>query len=173
MDIICSAFLFGASLATPAHKNQNALVNNTMEIKLSKWRLCVHPFSRPIFSDHSIRVEEINRFQKIITFGNSLQGKSLIIVGWHISKFDVLTCQKIKIPSSTSMFGCSLRVKSNDILLKDTKLITCLRYWIPASRFLEWVFSNPAGFSYQVNKKASIKHWRKNLFLVTQYVFYD
>jgi hypothetical protein len=55
-----------------------------------RWNIHFSPFYGPLLFDHSFRLDEINRFEKVISFGNDLKEKSVILVGWNISKFAIL-----------------------------------------------------------------------------------
>ena len=50
----------------------------------------VVPLYGSILYDHSSRADEFDRIGKIIANGNQLDHKSVIIVGWNLSKFAIL-----------------------------------------------------------------------------------
>jgi hypothetical protein len=50
----------------------------------------VHPFAGPIIDDHEYRTQELERIRDIFQFGNTLDKKSLFVMGWEMPKFVIL-----------------------------------------------------------------------------------
>ena len=68
--------------------------NITTRVRFSRFNFFVAPFYGSLLYDHNVRADEINRFMDIFTFGNDLHEKSVILVGWNLSKFATMALNK-------------------------------------------------------------------------------
>jgi hypothetical protein len=67
------------------------LLNYSIQGDLFHRRFYIAPFYGPILFDHSQRVYEMQRLEKIISFANKLDKNSVVVTGWHLPKFAELT----------------------------------------------------------------------------------
>lgn len=88
MGILLSPFLFSLNFGVLEYKNE--LQNYTLDVKFNRWHVYVHPFAGPIIDDHEYRTQELERIRDIFQFGNTLDKKSLFVMGWEMPKFVIL-----------------------------------------------------------------------------------
>jgi len=88
LGMMISPFLLGVSLGKLEFRNE--LLNYNIGLAYGGSRAYVYPFLGPVIEDQVRRSQEVKRFNSILQFGNTVQNKSLIIVGWNIPKFAVL-----------------------------------------------------------------------------------
>lgn len=92
LALLCSSMLveiYPGSQARAAGFDQS-FRRRAARVRFSRFNLYFVPFYGALIKDHISRIDENDRLLNIIDFGNELQEKSAIIVGWHISKFATL-----------------------------------------------------------------------------------
>jgi hypothetical protein len=89
MVLICSPFFVAIYSWRPVYfpNPTDPRLNYSLRVR---WNIHFSPFYGPLLYDHSFRAEELDRFERVISFGNELKDKSVIVVGWDLSKFAVL-----------------------------------------------------------------------------------
>jgi hypothetical protein len=89
LAVICSSLLleiYPKSLVSAAGFDQRYRTQ-AVNVRLFGHRYFITPIYGLMQYDHSFRTAEINRFTKVFEFGNHMQEKSVILVGWNLSKF--------------------------------------------------------------------------------------
>ena len=71
------------------------LLNYSIQVDIFRWRFYIAPFYGPILFDHSQRVYDMQRLEKVISLANVLNKKSVVVTGWNLPKFAVLTYEKV------------------------------------------------------------------------------